>query len=61
MFGRKQKRIRELEKEVERLRAIEREQIQLLNASLDREYQLLERKQKDGNNQEARDRKRQTR
>lgn len=51
MFGRKQKRIRELEKEVERLRAIEREQIQLLNASLDREYQLLERKLKHGNNQ----------
>lgn len=51
MFGRKSKRIRELENEVERLRAIEREQIQLLNASLDCEYQLLERKLKDGNNQ----------
>ena len=51
MFGRKKKRIRELENEVERLRAIEREQIQLLNASLDQEYQLLERKLKDGNNQ----------
>lgn len=43
MFGRKAKRTRELEKEVERLRAIERKYIQLLNASLDREYQLLER------------------
>lgn len=51
MFGRKQKRIRELENEVERLRAIEWEQIQLLGASLDREYQLLERILKDGNNQ----------
>lgn len=51
MFGRKQKRIRELENEVKRLRAIEREQIQLLNVSLDREYQLLERIKKDGNNQ----------
>ena len=46
MFGRKQKRIRELETEVERLRAIEREHIQLLNATLDREYQLLERNNK---------------
>lgn len=45
MFGKKQKRIRELEKEVERLRAIERKYIQLLNASLDREYQLLEKGQ----------------
>lgn len=51
MFGRKSKRIRELEKEVDSLRAIERKYIQLLNASLDREYQLLERKIKDGNNQ----------
>lgn len=51
MFIRKQKRIRELENEVERLRAIERKYIQLLNATLDREYQLLERKIKDGNNQ----------
>lgn len=51
MFGKKSKRIRELEREVDRLRAIEREQIQLLNASLDREYQLLERKLKDGNDQ----------
>ena len=51
MFGKKSKRIRELEKEVERLRAIERKYVQLLNASLDREYQLLERKIKDGNNQ----------
>lgn len=51
MFVRKQKRIRELENEVERLRAIERKYIQLLNATLDREYQLLERKIKDGNNQ----------
>lgn len=51
MFGRKSKRIRELEREVDRLRAIEREQIQLLNASLDREYQLLERNNKHGNNQ----------
>lgn len=51
MFGKKSKRIRELEKEVDRLRAIERKYIQLLNASLDREYQLLERKLKDGNNQ----------
>lgn len=51
MFGRKSKRIRELEREVDRLRAIKREQIQLLNASLDREYQLLERKLKDGDNQ----------
>lgn len=48
MFGKKAKRIRELENEVERLRAIEREQIQLLNASLDREYQLLERNNKHG-------------
>ena len=48
MFGKKTKRIRELENEVERLRAIEREQIQLLNASLDREYQLLERINKHG-------------
>ena len=45
MFGKKKKRIRELEKEVERLRAIERKYIQLLNASLDREYQLLEKGQ----------------
>lgn len=52
MFSKKSKRIRELEKEVDRLRAIERKYVQLLNASLDREYQLLsERKQKDGNNQ----------
>lgn len=51
MFGRKSKRIRELEREVDRLRAIERKYVQLLNASLDREYQLLERKIKDGNNQ----------
>lgn len=51
MFIRKQKRIRELENEIERLRAIERKYIQLLNATLDREYQLLERKIKDGNNQ----------
>ena len=51
MFGKKSKRIRELEKEVDRLRAIERKYVQLLNASLDREYQLLERKIKDGNNQ----------
>lgn len=51
MFGKKTKRIRELENEVERLRAIERKYVQLLNASLDREYQLLERKIKDGNNQ----------
>lgn len=51
MFGKKSKRIRELEKEVDRLRAIERKYVQLLNASLDREYQLLERKLKDGNNQ----------
>ena len=51
MFGKKSKRIRELENEVERLRAIEREQIQLLSASLDREYQILERKLKDGHNQ----------
>lgn len=51
MFGKKSKRIRELEKEVDRLRAIERKYIQLLNASLDREYQLLERKLKDGNYQ----------
>ena len=50
MFGRKSKRIRELEKEVDSLRAIERKYVQLLNASLDREYQLLERKIKDGNN-----------
>lgn len=48
MFGKKSKRIRELEKEVDRLRAIERKYVQLLNASLDREYQLLERKLKDG-------------
>lgn len=48
MFSKKSKRIRELEKEVDRLRAIERKYVQLLNASLDREYQLLERKQKDG-------------
>lgn len=48
MFGKKSKRIRELEKEVDRLRAIERKYVQLLNASLDREYQLLERKIKDG-------------
>lgn len=48
MFGKKSKRIRELEREVDRLRAIEREQIQLLNASLDREYQLLERNNKHG-------------
>ena len=45
MFGRKSKRIRELEKEVDRLRAIERKYIQLLNATLDREYQLLEKGQ----------------
>lgn len=45
MFGREQKRIRELENEVERLRAIERKYIRLLNATLDREYQLLERGQ----------------
>ena len=45
MFGRKQKRIRELEKEVDRLRAIEQKYIQLLNATLDREYQLLEKGQ----------------
>lgn len=45
MFGKKSKRIRELEKEVDRLRAIERKYVQLLNASLDREYQLLEREQ----------------
>lgn len=51
MFSKKSKRIRELEKEVDRLRAIERKYVQLLNASLDREYQLLERKIKDGNNQ----------
>lgn len=51
MFGKKSKRIKELEKEVDRLRAIERKYVQLLNASLDREYQLLERKIKDGNNQ----------
>lgn len=51
MFGKKSKRIRELEKEVDRLRAIERKYVQLLNASLDREFQLLERKLKDGNNQ----------
>ena len=51
MFGRKSKRIRELEREIDRLRAIERKYVQLLNASLDREYQLLERKIKDGNNQ----------
>ena len=51
MFGKKSKRIRELEKEVDSLRAVERKYVQLLNASLDREYQLLERKQKDGNNQ----------
>lgn len=48
MFSKKSKRIRELEKEVNRLRAIERKYVQLLNASLDREYQLLERKMKDG-------------
>jgi len=46
MFGKKSKRIRELEKEVDRLRAIERKYVQLLNASLDREYQLLERNNK---------------
>ena len=51
MFVKKSKRIRDLEKEVDRLRAIERKYVQLLNASLDREYQLLERKIKDGNNQ----------
>ena len=48
MFFRKSKRIKELENEVERLRAIEREQTQLLGASLDREYQLLERINKHG-------------
>ena len=48
MFGRKSKRIRELEKEVDSLRAIERKYVQLLNASLDREYQLLERNNKHG-------------
>ena len=48
MFGRKSKRIRELEKLVDRLQAIERKYIQLLNASLDREYQLLERNNKHG-------------
>lgn len=48
MFGKKSKRIRELEREVDRLRAIEREQIQILNASLDREYQLLKRANKHG-------------
>lgn len=48
MFGRKSKRIRELEREVDRLRAIERKYVQLLNASLDREYQLLERNNKHG-------------
>ena len=48
MFGRKAKRIRELEKEVDSLRAIERKYVQLLNASLDREYQLLERNNKHG-------------
>lgn len=48
MFGKKSKRIRELEKEVDRLRAIERKYVQLLNASLDREYQLLERNNKHG-------------
>lgn len=48
MFGRKAKRIRELEDKVERLRAIEWDQIQLLNASLDREYQLLERIKENG-------------
>ena len=45
MFGKKSKRIRELKKEVNRLQAIERKYIQLLNASLDREYQLLEKGQ----------------
>ena len=48
MFFRKSKRIKELENEVKRLRAIEREQTQLLGASLDREYQLLERINKHG-------------
>ena len=48
MFGKKSKRIRELEKEVDRLRAIERKYVQLLNASLDREFQLLERNNKHG-------------
>lgn len=48
MFCKKSKRIRELEKEVDRLRAIERKYVQLLNASLDREFQLLERNNKHG-------------
>lgn len=61
MFGKKAKRIRELEDKVERLRMREWRQTQLLNASLDRENQLLERIKENGNDQQIGDRKRQTR
>ena len=59
MFGKKAKRIRELEDKVERLRMREWRQTQLLNASLDRENQLLERIKENGNDQQIGDRKRQ--
>lgn len=59
MFGKKAKRIRELEDKVERLRMLEWRQTQLLNASLDRENQLLERIKENGNDQQIGDRKRQ--
>lgn len=61
MFGKKAKQIRELEDKVERLRMREWRQTQLLNASLDRENQLLERIKKNGNDQQIGDRERQTR
>lgn len=61
MFGKKAKRIRELEDKVERLRMREWRQTQLLNASLDRENQLLERIKENGNDQQIGDRERQTR
>lgn len=61
MFGKKSKRIRELEDKVERLRMREWRQTQLLNASLDRENQLLERIKENGNDQQIGDRERQTR
>ena len=55
MFGKKAKRIRELEDKVERLRMREWRQTQLLNASLDRENQLLERIKENGNDQQIGD------
>lgn len=61
VFGKKSKRIRELEDKVERLRMREWRQTQLLNASLDRENQLLERIKENGNDQQIGDRERQTR